>query len=46
MRIVEGQTELTKEQKKMISKVISRRMRMTRSRKIRQLKEWMKIHRN
>ncbi len=46
MRIAEGQTELTKEQKKMISKVVSRRMRMARSRKIRQLKEWMKVHKN
>lgn len=46
MRIGESQVKLTKEQKKTISKVVNRYMRMQRNRRVRQLKEWMSLHKN
>ncbi len=46
MRIEEGQVKLTREQKRTISKVVNRHMRMVRNRRIRQLKEWLSIHKN
>ena len=38
--------KLTKEQKKHISNVVDRYFKMKRTKKVRQLKEWLKLHKN
>lgn len=38
--------KLTREQKKEIRKIVNRYMRKQRNRKIRQLKEWLVLHKN